>query len=124
MTIEETEKEIIEEFELFTDWMEKYENIIDMGKSIPLIDAKYKDENHLIKGCQSQVWVHSEMKGDKIFYTGDSDAIITKGVGRVVVRVLSAHTASEILSAKTGFIEKTGLTEHLSPTLSKGLMAM
>jgi len=124
MTIEETEKEIIEEFELFTDWMEKYENIIDMGKSIPLIDAKYKDENHLIKGCQSQVWVHSEMKGDKIFYTGDSDAIITKGLVALVIRVLSGHTASEILNAKTDFIERIGLTEHLSPTRSNGLMAM
>jgi cysteine desulfuration protein SufE len=124
MTIEEAEKEIVEEFELFTDWMGKYENIIDIGKSIPLIDAKYKDESHLIKGCQSQVWLHSEMKGDKIMYTADSDAIITKGLVALIIRVLSNHTPQEILNAKMDFIDKIGLKEHLSPTRANGLVAM
>jgi cysteine desulfuration protein SufE len=124
MTIEETEKEIVEEFELFTDWMGKYENIIDIGKSVPLIDPKYKDENHLIKGCQSQVWLHSELKGDKIFYSADSDAIITKGLVGIIIRVLSGHTPQEIMNAKLDFIDKIGLKEHLSPTRSNGLVAM
>lgn len=124
MSITEAENEIVEEFSLFNDWMGKYENIIDMGKSIPLIDAKYKDENHIIKGCQSQVWLHSEMKGDKIFYTADSDAIITKGLVAMVIRVLSGHTAEEILKAQLGFVDKIGLKEHLSPTRSNGLVAM
>jgi cysteine desulfuration protein SufE len=124
MTIGETEKDIAEEFELFTDWTERYEHIIDMGKSIPLIDVKYKDENHIIKGCQSQVWLHSEMKGDKIFYSADSDAIITKGLVAMVIRVLSGHKPEEILEAKMDFIDRIGLKEHLSPTRSNGLMAM
>ena len=124
MSIEETEKEIVEEFELFTDWMGKYENIIDIGKSIPLIDPKYKDENHIIKGCQSQVWLHSEMSGDKIYYSADSDAIITKGLVALVIRVLSGHTPEEILKAKMEFIDQIGLKEHLSPTRSNGLTAM
>ena len=124
MTIVEAENEIVEEFELFTDWMEKYEHIIDIGKSTPLIDAKFKDENHIIKGCQSQVWLHSEMKGDKIYYTADSDAIITKGLVGLVIRVLSGHKPEEIMDAKMDFIEKIGLTEHLSPTRSNGLVAM
>jgi cysteine desulfuration protein SufE len=124
MSIEEAENEIIEEFALFTDWMGKYENIIDIGKSIPLIDPKYKDENHIIKGCQSQVWLHSEMKGDKIVYTADSDAIITKGLVAMVIRVLSGHTPEEILNAKLDFVDKIGLKEHLSPTRSNGLVAM
>ena len=124
MTIEEAEKEIVEEFELFTDWMEKYENIIDIGKSVPLIDEKYKDENHLIKGCQSQVWLHSELKGNKIYYTADSDAIITKGLVAMVIRVLSGHTPQEIMKADMSFIDKIGLKEHLSPTRSNGLVAM
>ncbi len=124
MTIGEAEKEIVEEFELFTDWMEKYENIIDIGKSVPLIDPKYKDESHLIKGCQSQVWLHSELKGDKIYYTADSDAIITKGLVGLVIRVLSGHTPEEIMKADMSFIDKIGLKEHLSPTRSNGLVAM
>ena len=124
MSIEETEKEIVEEFELFDDWMGKYENIIDTGKSVPLIDPKYKDENHLIKGCQSQVWLHSEYKEGKIFYSADSDAIITKGLVALIIRVLSCHTPEEILNAKMDFIDKIGLKEHLSPTRSNGLTAM
>lgn len=124
MSIEETEKEIVEEFELFGDWMEKYENIIDIGKSVPLIDSKYKDESHLVKGCQSQVWLHSEYNDGKIFFTADSDAIITKGLVALIIRVLSGHTPEEIMNARLEFIDKIGLKEHLSPTRSNGLVAM
>jgi cysteine desulfuration protein SufE len=124
MSIEETEQEIIEEFEIFDDWMQKYEYIIDLGKSLPLIDAKNKTNDKLIKGCQSQVWLHSEQKDGKIFFTADSDAIITKGVVALMIRVLSGHTPEEIMNAKLGFVEKIGLTQHLSPTRSNGLVSM
>jgi cysteine desulfuration protein SufE len=124
MSIQEAEKELIEEFELFTDWMGKYENIIDIGKTVPLIDPKYKDEAHLIKGCQSQVWLHSEYKDGMIFYSADSDAIITKGLVAMVIRVLSGHTAEDIMNANMDFIDKIGLKEHLSPTRSNGLVSM
>ena len=124
MSIQEAEKELIEEFELFTDWMGKYENIIDIGKTVPLIDPKYKDEAHLIKGCQSQVWLHSEYKDGKIFYSADSDAIITKGLVAMVIRVLSGQTAEDIMNANMDFIDKIGLKEHLSPTRSNGLVSM
>lgn len=124
MSIEETEKELISEFELFDDWMAKYEYIIDLGKDVPLIDEKYKDENHTIKGCQSKVWLHSEMKDGKIYFTADSDAMITKGLVAMVVRVLSGHTPEEIMNSKLSFIDAIGLHEHLSPTRSNGLTAM
>ncbi|OFY84657.1 MAG: Fe-S metabolism protein SufE [Bacteroidetes bacterium RIFCSPLOWO2_12_FULL_35_15] len=124
MSIEETEQEIIEEFEIFDDWMQKYEYIIDLGKSLPIIDEKYKTGDKLIKGCQSQVWLHSELKDGKIIYTADSDAIITKGIVALMIRVLSNHTPEEIMNAKLNFIEKIGLTQHLSPTRSNGLLSM
>ena len=124
MSIEETEKELVDEFALFDDWMGKYEYIIDLGKDVPVIDEKYKDENHTIKGCQSKVWLHSEMKDGRIFFTADSDAMITKGLVAMVVRVLSGHTPEEILGAKLEFIDKIGLTEHLSQTRSNGLVSM
>jgi cysteine desulfuration protein SufE len=124
MSIEEIEQEIIEEFELFEDWMGKYEYLIDMGKSLPLIDEKYKTEDKLIKGCQSQVWMHSELKDSKIIYTADSDAIITKGMVALMIRVLSNHTPDEIINSKLDFVEKIGLTKHLSPTRSNGLVSM
>jgi cysteine desulfuration protein SufE len=124
MSIEETEHEIIEEFETFDDWMQKYEYIIDLGKSLPLIDGKYKTADHLIKGCQSQVWLHSEKKEGKVFFTADSDAIITKGMVALMIRVLSGHTPDEIMNAKLDFVEKIGLTQHLSPTRSNGLVSM
>lgn len=124
MSIAETENELVSEFELFDDWMAKYEYIIDLGKDVPLIDEKYKDENHTIKGCQSKVWLHSEMKDGKIFFTADSDAMITKGLVAMVVRVLSGHTPEEILESKLQFIDKIGLHEHLSPTRSNGLLSM
>lgn len=124
MSIEETEQEIIEEFEMFDDWMQKYEYLIDLGKSLPMIEEKYKTEDKLIKGCQSNVWMHSELKDGKVIYTADSDAIITKGMVALMIRVLSNHTPDEIMNAKLDFIEKTGLTQHLSPTRSNGLLSM
>jgi cysteine desulfuration protein SufE len=124
MSIEETENEIVEEFEIFPEWMEKYEHIIEIGNSVPKIDEKYKDEAHEIKGCQSKVWLHSELKDGHIFYSADSDAIITKGLVGLVIRVFSGHTPEEILPANLSFIDKIGLHEHLSPTRSNGLTAM
>ena len=124
MSIEEIEQEIIDEFELFEDWMGKYEYLIDMGKSLPIIEDKYKTEDKLIKGCQSRVWMQSELKDGKIIFTADSDAIITKGMVALMVRVLSNHTPDDILNAKLGFVDKIGLTQHLSPTRSNGLVSM
>ncbi|MES2397088.1 MAG: SufE family protein [Bacteroidota bacterium] len=124
MRIEDIEKEIIEEFEIFDDWMGKYEYLIDLGKSLPLIDEKYKTEDKIIKGCQSQVWMHSELINGKVVFTADSDAIITKGMVALMIRVLSNHTPDEIINAKLDFIEKIGLTKHLSPTRSNGLVSM
>lgn len=124
MTIEETEQEIIEEFEIFDDWMGKYEHLIEMGKSLPMIDEKYKTDDKLIKGCQSRVWMHSELKDGKIIFTADSDAIITKGMVALMIRVLSNHTPDEIIDSKLAFVEKIGLTQHLSPTRSNGLVSM
>jgi cysteine desulfuration protein SufE len=124
MSIEETEQEIIEEFEVFDDWMGKYEYLIDLGKSLPLIDSNYKTEDKLIKGCQSQVWMHSELKDGNIIFTADSDAIITKGMVALMIRVLSEHTPDEIIEAKLHFVEHIGLTKHLSPTRSNGLVSM
>jgi cysteine desulfuration protein SufE len=124
MTIEETEQEIVEEFEMFDDWMQKYEHLIDLGKSLPMISEQDKTEDRLIKGCQSRVWLRSELKDGKIIYTADSDAIITKGMVALMVRVLSGHTPDEIINAKMEFVEKIGLTKHLSPTRSNGLLSM
>lgn len=124
MNIEETEQEIIDEFELFDDWMQKYEHLIDLGKSLPLIDSKYKTDEKLIKGCQSRVWMHSELKAGNVIYTADSDAIITKGMVALMVRVLSNHAPTEIINANLNFIEKIGLTKHLSPNRSNGLVSM
>jgi cysteine desulfuration protein SufE len=124
MTIEETEQEIIEEFEIFDDWIGKYEYLIDLGKSLPLINERYKTENKLIKGCQAQVWLHSELKDGKVIFTADSDAIITKGMVALMIRVLSNHTPDEIMNAKLDFVDTIGLTKHLSPTRSNGLVSM
>ena len=125
MTIEETEKEITEEFELFgNEWEGKYEHLIDLGRSLPLIDNKYKTDDKLIRGCQSKVWLHSEIQDGKIIFTGDSDAIITKGIVALMIRVLSNHTPDEIINAQFDFIDKVGLKEHLSPTRANGLVNM
>ena len=123
-SIAEAESEIIEEFELFDDWMDKYNYIIELGKSLPLIDPQYKDDAHLIPGCQSQVWLHAEMNDGKLFFRADSDAIITKGIINLLIRVLSGHTPQEILSSDFAYIDQIGIKEHLSPTRSNGLVSM
>ena len=123
-TINQKQDEIIEEFSMFEEWMDKYEYIIDLGKHLPLISAEYKIDNNLINGCQSKVWVHAEYKEGKIFFTADSDAIITKGIIGLLIRTLSGHTPEEIVNTDLYFIDKTGLSEHLSPTRSNGLTAM
>lgn len=124
MTIQETENQIIEEFDLFEDWLDKYNYIIEMGKELPLIDPQYKTPQYLISGCQSQVWLHADFKDGKIFFTADSDAIITKGIANLLIRVLSGRTPQEILDAPLEYIDKIGLKEHLSPTRSNGLVSM
>ncbi|MDY7394641.1 SufE family protein [Aureibaculum sp. 2210JD6-5] len=124
MTIKEIQEEIIDEFSMFDDWMERYEYIIELGKSIPLIDERYKTEDNIIKGCQSKVWLNAEIKDDKIVYTADSDAILTKGIIALLLRVFSNHSPQEILNADTYFIDKIGLKEHLSPTRANGLVSM
>jgi cysteine desulfuration protein SufE len=125
MTIKEVENEIINEFDIFgDDWEGKYEHLIDLGRSLPLIEDKFKTEDRLIKGCQSKVWMHSELKDGKVIYTADSDAIITKGMVALMVRVLSGQKPQDILSADLDFINKIGLKEHLSPTRANGLVSM
>ena len=125
MTIKEIENEIIEEFEIFgDDWEGKYEHLIDLGKTLPKIKEEYKTENRLIKGCQSKVWMHSEVKEGNVIYTADSDAIITKGMVALMIRVLSNQKANDIVNADLDFINKIGLKEHLSPTRANGLVSM
>lgn len=125
MSIEKKQAEIIEEFSMFDEWMEKYEYIIELGRELPLISEQYKTEDNLIKGCQSQVWLHAEMSEDnKVQFSADSDAIITKGIVSMLVRVLTDESPKEIIQADLHFINDIGLHEHLSPTRSNGLLAM
>jgi len=124
MSIKEKELEVIEEFSFFDDWMDKYEHIIELGKELPLIDPKFKTNDYLIKGCQSQVWVNAEFDGSKITFTADSDAIITKGVIALLINVLSNETPEDVLKSKLDFIKEIGLQEHLSPTRANGLLGM
>lgn len=124
MNINEIQDEIIEEFALFGDWMARYEYIIDLGKSLPLIEEQYKDEEHLIKGCQSQVWLHAEKNNGRVKFTADSDAIITKGIIALLIRVLSNQSPADVAKAELYFIDRIGLKEHLSPTRSNGLVSM
>lgn len=124
MTIKEIQEEIVDEFSMFEDWMERYEYIIELGKSIPLIAPKYKTDHNIIKGCQSKVWLHAELKGKTIEFTADSDAILTKGIIALLLRVYSNRTPQEILDADTSFIDEIGLKEHLSPTRANGLVSM
>ncbi|HHC80578.1 MAG TPA: SufE family protein [Flavobacteriia bacterium] len=124
MTIKEIQEEIVDEFSMFDDWMERYEYLIELGKSIPLIDPQYQTDDNLIKGCQSKVWLHAEEKGGKILFTANSDAILTKGIIALLLRVFSNHSPQEILDADTSFIDKIGLKEHLSPTRANGLVSM
>lgn len=122
--IEEIEKDLIEEFELFEDWMEKYNYIIDLGKNLPDMDENLKTEDNLVSGCQSRVWLAPEMKEGKLYFHADSDALIPKGIVSILLRVMSGHTPETIVKAKLRFIEEIGLEEHLSPTRANGLMSM
>lgn len=124
MSITEKQQEIVAEFALFDDWMQRYEYMIELGKSLPLISTEYKNDDHIIKGCQSKVWVHATLDDDKIAFTADSDAIITKGIIAILIRVFSNQHPKEILTSETGFIDEIGLKEHLSPTRANGLVSM
>ncbi|WP_291275212.1 SufE family protein [Flavobacterium sp.] len=124
MTIQEIQEEIVDEFSMFDDWMQRYEYIIELGKTLPLIDEKFKTEDNIIKGCQSKVWVHAEEKDGKILFTADSDAILTKGIIAILIRAFSNQTPQAILEANTDFVDEIGLKEHLSPTRANGLVSM
>ncbi|MCQ2064333.1 MAG: SufE family protein [Bacteroidaceae bacterium] len=124
MTIKETEEEIIEEFGQFDDWMDKYQYIIDLGNGQPPLDESFKTDDNLIDGCQSRVWLHAYMDGGLLKFQADSDAIITKGLIALLIRALSDHTPAEILESDVHFIDEIGLTSHLSPTRSNGLLSM
>ncbi|OXA69611.1 Fe-S metabolism protein SufE [Flavobacterium aquidurense] len=124
MTIKEIQNEIIDEFSMFDDWMQRYEYIIELGKSLPLIKEEYKTDENLIKGCQSKVWLQGEQKDDKIVFTADSDAILTKGIIAILIRAFSNQKAEDIINADTQFIDEIGLKEHLSATRANGLVSM
>ena len=124
MQIEEIQEDIVSEFSMFDDWMQRYEYMIELGKSLPKIEEAYKDDAHLIKGCQSKVWVHADLEDGKVLFTADSDAIITKGIIAILIRAFSGQKPSDILAAKTDFIDEIGLKEHLSPTRANGLVSM
>ncbi len=124
MTINEIQDEIIEEFAEFTEWMDKYQMLIDLGNDLDGLDAEYKNEQNLIDGCQSRVWLQCDIKDGKLVFTADSDALITKGIIALLIRVVSEHTPKEILDTDLYFIERIGLHQHLSPTRSNGLLSM
>ena len=124
MTIQDIQNEIVDEFSMFDDWMERYEYMIELGKSLPIIEEKFKTDDNLIKGCQSKVWVNAKLENDKIVFSADSDAIITKGIIAILIRVFSNQTPKAILEADTNFIDEIGLKEHLSPTRANGLVSM
>lgn len=124
MTIKEIQTEIVDEFSMFDDWMQRYEYIIELGKSLPLIDEKFKTDENIIKGCQSKVWLQGEENEGNIIFTADSDAILTKGIIAILIRVFSNQKPSAILEANTDFIDEIGLKEHLSPTRANGLVSM
>ena len=124
MTINEIQDEVIEEFSMFDDWMDKYQMLIDMGSDEEPVDEKYKTPEYLIDGCQSRVWLAAEKQDGRIIFKGESDALIVKGIVALLIKVLSGHTPREILDADLYFIDKIGLSRHLSPTRSNGLAAM
>ena len=124
MSIKEIQDEIIDEFAMFDDWMQRYEYIIDLGKNLPLIEEEFKTDDNIIKGCQSKVWLKGEQNDDKVTFTADSDAILTKGIIAILIRVFSNQKASDILNADMDFIDEIGLKEHLSPTRANGLVSM
>ena len=124
MTIKEIQEEIIDEFSMFEDWMERYEHIIDLGKSLPIIDEAFKIDDNLIKGCQSKVWLHSELKNGTLNFTAESDAILTKGIVALLLRVFAEQKPADIINADMSFIDQIELKEHLSPTRANGLVSM
>lgn len=126
MTIQQIQDEIVDEFSMFDDenWDERYQYLIDLGKSLPIIDERYKTDDNIIKGCQSRVWLHAEEENGVITFTADSDAILTKGLIAILIRAFSGQKASDVLSADTAFIDEIGLKEHLSPTRANGLVSM
>jgi cysteine desulfuration protein SufE len=124
MTIKEIQNEIVEEFSMFDDWMQRYEYIIELGKNLPLIKEEYKTEDNLIKGCQSKVWLQGEQNDDTIVFTADSDAILTKGIIAILIRAFSNQKPEDILKADVNFIDEIGLKEHLSATRANGLVSM
>ena len=124
MTINEAQNEVVEEFEDFTDWMDKYQMLIDLGNELDVLNQKYKNDSNLIDGCQSRVWLQCDLVDGKLQFTADSDALIVKGIIALLIQVLSGHTPTEILDADLYFIDKIGLKDHLSPTRSNGLLAM
>ena len=124
MKIKDIQEEIVDEFSMFDDWMERYEYIIELGKKLPLIKEEFKTENNLIKGCQSKVWLQGEQTDDKIVFTADSDAILTKGIIAILIRAFSNQTPADIIAANMDFIDEIGLKEHLSPTRANGLVSM
>ncbi len=123
-TIKAIQDEIVDEFDMFEDWMQRYEYMIELGKSLPLIDAEHKTDENIIKGCQSKVWLHADLADGKVIFTADSDAIITKGIIAILVRALSNQSPKDILDADMSFIDEIGLKEHLSPTRANGLVSM
>jgi cysteine desulfuration protein SufE len=123
-TIKAVQNDIIEEFSMFDDWLQRYEYMIELGKSLPLIASEFKSDDYIIKGCQSKVWVHADLQGTKLIFTADSDAIITKGIIAILIRAYSNQHPDEILNANNDFIDKIGLKEHLSPTRANGLVSM
>lgn len=124
MNIDEKQNEIIESFSLFDDWTDKYEYLIDLGKNLPKIDNSKMNDDYLIRGCQSRVWLNADLTGNLLYYTADSDAIVTRGIIALLINVLNGHTPKEILDSELYFIEKIGLKEHLSPTRANGLLSM
>ncbi len=123
-TIQDIQQDIIDEFEMFDEWMAKYELLIEIGKSLPLIDQQYKTKDHIINGCQSQVWLHADVQEGKVQFTADSDAIMTKGIIALLIRAFSDQKAEDILSSNTDFIAQIGLNDQLSPTRANGLLSM
>lgn len=124
MNIKDIQNEIVEEFSMFDDWMDRYEYIIELGKGLPIIEEQYKTEDNIIKGCQSKVWVHAEEKEGKVVFSADSDAILTKGIIAILIRAFSNQTPADILAANTDFVDEIGLKEHLSATRANGLVSM
>ncbi len=124
MTIQDVQNEIVDEFSMFEDWMQRYEYMIELGKELPLIAEEFKTEDNIIKGCQSKVWIHAEMNNNTIAFTADSDAIITKGIIAILLRVFSNQSPKDIIDANMDFIDDIGLKEHLSPTRANGLISM